>query len=70
MRESRIENMSKTYYGFHCANTAEEPAWFHTPEAAARFAEACGFIDTSYETTTDVDPNDVMDTPEQPWFRE
>lgn len=59
--------MSKTYYGFHAANHADESAWFHTESAARRFAIACGWPDAPIETTTG--PAIPMDTPKKPWFK-
>jgi hypothetical protein len=56
-----------TYHGFRTANRGEQSAWFHTPEAAARFNAACGGVLGDVEATTDADPSDVMDTPETPW---
>jgi hypothetical protein len=70
---------NKIYYGFSTANSAEQPAWFYTAEAALRFATACGFttgeeqrpltID-DIETTSDVDAADIMDTATCPWSAE
>jgi hypothetical protein len=63
----------KTYYGFHIANSADEPAWFHTYEAAERFAQACGFLDDTPETSEAgefINPKDILDTPEKPWTKE
>lgn len=61
-----------TLYGFTDANTSEEPAWFHTEDAAARFAKACGWNESEIETaeSEDVAADDIMDTPEAPWFPE
>lgn len=58
---------NRTYFGFSQANASDEPAWFHTQEAAERFALACGWKGATIETTDDADPADIMDTPETPW---
>jgi hypothetical protein len=67
-------HLLKTYYGFTCASHDEQPAWFHTPEAALRFAAACGFTNDERPLTLDdveetwgADPKDVMDTETAPW---
>jgi hypothetical protein len=68
--------MSTTYYGFSTANNAEQPAWFHTAEAALRFANACGFTTgedqrpltlDDIETTNNAEAADIMDTATAPW---
>jgi hypothetical protein len=60
-----------TLYGFYSANTSNEPAWFHSFEAAQRFAASCGWGDAKIETTDSdsADSADVMDTPEKPWTK-
>lgn len=59
--------MTTIYYGFSSAKTSDEPAWFHSEEAAERFALACGWDDYEIETTDEADEADIMDTPETPW---
>lgn len=56
-----------TYYGFTSATYDDQPAWFHTPEAAERFARICWGASWKIETTNDAAAGDVMDTPEKPW---
>ena len=65
-----------TYYGFSISNRSEQPAWFHSKEAALRFAAACGFTTgddqrpltlDDVESTDNAAPDDVMDTPDQSW---
>lgn len=58
------------YFGFSLANTAYEPAWFHTREAAQRFAQACGWGGVQIETCHNPEPNDVLDTADKPWTAE
>lgn len=63
-------NTNRTYYGFTHANREEEAAWFHTPAAAARFAEACWPGEPAgIETTSDPEPGSIMDTPDKPWTK-
>lgn len=57
----------KTYFGFSHANTSDEPAWFHTPEAARRFASACGWEEAEIEKSDDIRQSDIMDSPTHPW---
>lgn len=59
--------VSTLYYGFKIANREEQPAWFHTRQAAERFNAACGGGMGLVETAIDVNPADVMDTPGKPW---
>lgn len=61
-------NIMKTYYGFNIANHSEEPAWFHTREAAARFNAACGGELGDIQTTQSPVPGDVMDSAQTPWI--
>ena len=58
-------------YGFSCSNAYDEPAWFHTEEAAERFAAACHFEDMEIEVidSEDADPKDIIDTATNPWFK-
>ena len=60
-----------TLYGFKSANASDEPAWFHSQEAAVRFADACGWEGVKIETANseDVSASDIMDTPESPWSK-
>lgn len=71
-----------TYYGFNASNSSDEPAWFHTPEAALRFAKDCGWTTADeneegahrsltladVEESTSVEPDSVMDAPDSPWM--
>ena len=59
--------MNKLFYGFSKANTGDEPAWFHTENAAKRFALACGWGEVEPETTHNPEIAAIMDTPERPW---
>jgi hypothetical protein len=56
-----------TFYGFSVANYEGKPAWFHTLEAAQRFADACGFPMSDIETTESAQPQDILDTQDEPW---
>lgn len=63
-----------TYYGFSSANSYDEPAWFHTADAALRFAagwrtgeEQRVLTIDDIETTDDPNPDDIMDEPLIPW---
>jgi len=60
-----------TLHGFSTANASDEPAWFHSEDAASRFAAACGWEDAQIETadSNEVSAGDIMDTPEQPWSK-
>jgi len=55
------------YYGFKAANREGDSAWFHTYEAACRFANACGWNNTTVDRCCDPDPADIMDTPDRQW---
>lgn len=70
--EEPVKPASAPLYGFTVASHSESPAWFHSLEAAARFADACGWKGCEIETTStaDVDSGDIMDTQEIPWTKE
>ena len=58
-------------YGFLKAHK-HEPAWFHTVEAARRFAEACGWWDADITTIEpeNVLAENILDSPTKPWAKE
>ena len=55
------------YHGFFHANYFDSEAWFHTEEAAHRYAKSCGWTDYDVSFCYEPNPGDIMDTPEQPW---
>ena len=56
-------------HGFSNTHTEDEPAWFHTEDAARRFAEACGWTDPEIETidSEKVETDEILDTADSPW---
>lgn len=62
-----MKNQSK-YFGFSNANKSDEPAWFCSEAAAQRFAEACGWNEVEIETNDNPATDDIMDSPERPWY--
>jgi hypothetical protein len=59
------------YYGFANASQTDDPAWFHTPAAARRFANACGWMPhVKIEECAEPPSGSIMDNPEQPWTKE
>ena len=61
----------RRYYGFTHGTYFDSSAWFHTYEAAVRYATFLGWeesrVESMMECPIDVPEDDLMDTPEKAW---
>jgi len=54
-----------TYYGF--SSFVGKPVWFHTEAAALCFRKEACLLSLSIETTEHAEPEDILDSPDEPW---